>query len=92
MDSMNTPPHGEATPPFNIADHLIILTPDAPTRAATADSAPPWTAAARAGTHSRPVLDCVLQRSAIIFFAIFCLFSYGYATGGVCGRRLVTGE
>jgi hypothetical protein len=32
MDLMRTPPQGEATPPFNIADHLIILTPDAPTR------------------------------------------------------------
>jgi hypothetical protein len=41
MDLMRTPPQGEATPPFNIADHLIILTPDAPTRAATAGSAPP---------------------------------------------------
>jgi hypothetical protein len=38
MDFMNTPPHGEATPPFNITEHLIILTPDAPTRVATADS------------------------------------------------------
>jgi len=26
MDLMRTPPQGEATPPFNIADHLIILT------------------------------------------------------------------
>jgi hypothetical protein len=76
---MNTPPQGEATPPFNSADHLIILTPDAPTRAATADSAPPWIAVARApfGIHSRPVLDCVLQRSASIFFETFGLFSYG---------------
>jgi len=82
MEFMNTPPHGKATPPFNTADHLVILTPDAPTRAATADSAPPWIAVARA-LHSRPVLDCVLQRSASIFFEIFGLFSRTGA-GGVC--------
>jgi hypothetical protein len=28
MDLMRTPPQGEATPPFNIADHLGILRPD----------------------------------------------------------------
>jgi hypothetical protein len=29
------------------------------------------------GIHSRPVLDCVLQRSASILFETFGLFSYG---------------
>jgi hypothetical protein len=62
--------------------HQFILMPDAPTRAATADSAPPWIAVARAlqapfGLHSRPVLDCVLQCSASVFFESFGLFSYG---------------
>jgi hypothetical protein len=37
MDFMNTPLHGEATPPFNIADHLKIIFDAgcAPKRAAT---------------------------------------------------------
>jgi len=64
MDFMNTPPHGEATPPFNIADHLIILTPDAPTRAATADSAPPWIAVARTLRH--PLAACARLRAAVL--------------------------
>jgi hypothetical protein len=71
---MRTPPQGEATPPFNIADHLIILTPDAPTRAATAGCLTQRRHGSPlpvpCGIHSRPVLDCVLQRSPSIFFEI----------------------
>ena len=81
---MNTPLHGEATPPFNIADHLkIILTPDAPPKEQRLKQRQPTQRRhglplpAPFGIHSRPVLDCVLQRSASIFFESVGLFSYG---------------
>jgi len=50
------------------------------TRAATADSAPPWIAVAR--TLRNPLAACAArlraaERSASIFFEIFGLFSYG---------------
>jgi hypothetical protein len=64
MDFMNTPPHGVVTPPFNSADHLIILTPDAPT--ATADSAPPWIAVTRALRGIHPLAVCARMRAAAL--------------------------
>ena len=53
------PPRRSTSP---TSDHLIILTPDAPTRAATAGSAPPWTAVARALRH--PLAACARLRAA----------------------------
>ena len=78
MDLMRTPPQGEATPPPEISEHIIIImTPDAAARAARVGSTSPWITVERCprpcpfDVHSRYVPHRVQYCSASVFYEIF---------------------